>query len=167
MHSIEDSTLSVRAGVPCAVSDRVTVSCRRAASEVLQQLHADAVLQEQARYKHWQAACEAWRTLRSRHAVATFCQHITQDLSEPPERLQLFAQLRDSQQEAHSQLIKLCQRLRQVGPPHLNSQAVSGWVGEGKQWVSSWRQRLSDYLRNLQQQEHGFEEQVSKYPVLQ
>lgn len=134
---------------------------RRATSEVLRQLHANQVLQEQACFKQWQAACEAWRTLRSRHAVATFCQHIQQDLAEPPQRLQLFAELRDSQQDAHAQLLKLCQQLHQLGPPHLSSQSVGGWVAEAKTWDGSWQQRLSKYLTDLQQQEADVEAQVS------
>jgi hypothetical protein len=127
---------------------------------VLQHLHANEVLQEQASFKRWQAACEAWRTLRSRHAVATFCQHVKQDLAEPPQQLQLFAELRDSQQEAHEQLLKLCQRLHQLGPPHLSSQSVSGWVVEAKAWDESWQQRVSKYLGDLQQHETNMEAQV-------
>jgi hypothetical protein len=128
---------------------------------VLQQLHAREVLQEQSRFKRWQAACEAWRTLRSRHAVASFCQHVRQDLSEPPERLQLFAQLRDSQQEAHGQLVKLCQRLHQLSPPHLSSQSVGSWVAEAKAWSDSWQQQLTLHLQDLQEQELAVEATVS------
>lgn len=134
---------------------------RRATSEVLQQLHAREVLQEQGRFKRWQAACEAWRTLRSRHAVAAFCQHVRQDLSEPPACLQLFARLRDSQQEAHGQLVKLCQRLHQLSPPHLNAQSVGSWVAEAKAWSDSWQHQLTLHLQELQQQELAVEASVS------
>lgn len=155
--STSSATAGAHAHRPCATW---FLLCRRATSEVLQQLRASEVLQEQARFKLWQAACEAWRTLRSRHAVATFCQHIRQDLAEPAERLQLFAKLRDSQQEAHEQLLKFCQRLHQLGPPHLNSQSVGSWVSKAKAWNDGWQQQLSSYFSDLQQQERELEAKV-------
>lgn len=127
---------------------------------MLQQLHANEVLQEQSRYKRWQAACEAWRTLRSKHAVACFCSRIQQELSEPQERLQLFEQLRCSQQAAHAQLVKLTQRMHHLGPPHLTSQAVSAWVADTKQWNDGWQQQLDAHLQDLQQHEQALEHQV-------
>jgi hypothetical protein len=124
---------------------------------VLEQLHASEILQEQARYKRWQAACEAWRTLRSRHAVAYFCTHVSQ---EPAERLQLFEQLRQGQQEAHTQLLKLCNRLHQLSPPHLNSQVVASWVADASQWLTGWQQQLGEFQQGLQQQEQQLEDKV-------
>jgi hypothetical protein len=134
--------------------------CRRVAAEVLEQLHASEILQEQARYKRWQAACEAWRTLRSRHAVACFCMHVSQELAEPAERLQLFEQLRQGQQEAHTQLLKLCGRLHQLSPPHLSSQLVASWVADATQWLEGWQQQLGRFQQGLQQQEKQLEDKV-------
>lgn len=133
---------------------------RRAASDVLQQLHANEVLKEQARYKRWQAACAAWCTLRSKHAVQCFCQHVRQDLAEPPERMALFSQLRDSQQEAHDHLLRLCGQLHQLAPPHLTAQTVNSWVDEAKQWSINWQQRLDKHLEGLQAHEQSVEAQV-------
>lgn len=133
---------------------------RRVAAEVLEQLHASEILQEQARYKRWQAACEAWRTLRSRHAVACFCTHVSQELAEPAERLQLFEQLRQGQQEAHTQLLKLCSRLHQLSPPHLNSQMVARRVADASQWLEGWQQQLGKFQQGLQRQEQQLEDKV-------
>jgi hypothetical protein len=127
---------------------------------VLQQLHASEVLLHQLRYTRWQAACEAWRTLRSKHAVACFCQHIQQDLAQPPERLQLFAQLRDSQQLGHAQLLKLCQRIPQLAPPHLNVESAASWAAETGQWSSSTQQELQWHIQALRQHEEALQQQV-------
>lgn len=128
---------------------------------MLQQLHASQVLQEQACHRRWQDACEAWRTLRSRHAVQEFCQHIKHELAEPPERLRLFSELRDSQQEAHSQFVRLCGRLQQLVPPQLTAQSVAKWVAEAKQWGSNWQQQLDKQLLDLQQHEAELSNTVS------
>lgn len=134
--------------------------CRCVAADVLQQLHAAEVLQEQGRHKRWVAAVAAWRTLRSQYAVRCFCKHITDNLAEPPARLELFESLRTRQQKAHTTLARLCQRLTHLVPPHMSTQAVQGWVNQAMEWCDGWQQQLEGCLQQLRQQEEELERQV-------
>lgn len=141
-------------------------ACRQVAADALQRLHEQQMLLEQARRQRWEAGLAAWRTLRSRHAIACFCQHVTADLSEPPARLDSFAQLRAAQEDAHAQLQQLCKRVGQLLPPHLSSDAVKDWVAAAKQWNEGWQQQLQGRLLQLQAQEDQVEAQVRQLPTL-
>jgi DNA repair exonuclease SbcCD ATPase subunit len=130
------------------------------AADALQRLHEQQVLLEQARRQRWEAALAAWRTLRSKHAIACFWQHVTADLSEPPSRLDAFAQLRAAQEDAHAEMQQLCKRVGQLLPPHLSLDAVKGWVAAAHQWNEGWQQQLQSRLQQLQELEDKVEEQV-------
>jgi glycerol-3-phosphate dehydrogenase len=135
-------------------------ACRQVAADALQRLHEQQVLLEQSRRQRWEAALASWRTLRSKHAIACFCEHVTADLSEPPARLDAFAQLRAAQEDAHVQLQQLCKRVGQLLPPHLSADAVQAWVAAAQQWNQGWQQQLDKRLQQLQQQEDKVEQQV-------
>jgi hypothetical protein len=135
---------------------------RQVAADALQRLYAQQVLLEQARRQRWEAALAAWRTLRSKHAITCFCEHIVADLSEPPARLDAFAQLRAAQEDAHVQLQQLCKRVGQLLPPHLSSDAVKAWVAATQKWSEGWQHQLQGRLQQLQEQEDEVEEQVGR-----
>lgn len=136
------------------------------AADVLQRLHAQQVLLEQARRQRWEAAFTGWRTLRSHHAISCFCHRVEADMAEPSPRLSLFAQLAASQEEAHKQLRQLCQRVGQLLPPHLSIKAVASWVAAVQQWNEQWQQQLTDRLKELREQEDQLEDEVDQCGVL-
>jgi hypothetical protein len=141
----------------CYVS---TCACRQVAADALQRLHEQQVLLEQSRRQRWEAALASCRTLRSKHAIACFCEHVTVDLSEPPARLHAFAQLRAAQEDAHVQLQQLCKRVGQLLPPHLSSEAVQAWAAAAQQWNEGWQRQLDGHMQQLQEQEDEVEQQV-------
>eukprot|EP00879_Flechtneria_rotunda_P019320 GHRR01020292.1.p1 GENE.GHRR01020292.1~~GHRR01020292.1.p1 ORF type:complete len:636 (+),score=277.52 GHRR01020292.1:2203-4110(+) len=133
---------------------------RQVSADILQQLHEHEVRIEQSRHQRWLAAFGAWRKLRSQHAVQCFCQHVQVGLSEPPACLQLFAQLRDRQEEAHKQLQQLCRKLGQLLPPHFTAKAASDWAHAANQWNARWQQEVDLALQELQAQENVLEHKV-------
>lgn len=134
------------------------------AADVLQQLHAAEVLAEQGRHARWQAAVTAWRTRRSKHALQCFCQRVTAALAEPQARLQLFAGLRASQQQAHEALVALCLRVPQLALAAGSMRAVQQWQADATAWSDGWQQQLDAHLQQLGAAEDALEQQVGGFP---
>eukprot|EP00878_Enallax_costatus_P045055 GHUV01053913.1.p1 GENE.GHUV01053913.1~~GHUV01053913.1.p1 ORF type:complete len:195 (+),score=64.31 GHUV01053913.1:88-672(+) len=134
--------------------------CRQVTADMLQQQHAHEVLKEQSRRQHWESAFAAWRTLRSKHAVQHFCQQVKREWFEPSAQLDLFTQLRASQEGAHTKLVQQCRKVGELVPPRLTSEAVQAWLSETRQWSQEWHQQMAAHLQLLQQQEDQLEQQV-------
>lgn len=138
------------------------ITPRRTACELLKQLHTAEVQTERTRRRRWEAALARWCTLRSEHAVQLYVERLaSRGFAEPPERLQLYRQLRAAQEEAAAKLrAHLCTAAPAMLPPGTAAGTASAWGAGAAALCSEWEAKAGQLFEELERLEARVDEKV-------